>query len=375
MAERPAATPGDEGPRDWRRRRRRTAAPEPSGDRPEPDHPDTSDVDPEGIEEELSRPLASFLDPAINAIGFLGTPLLIAGIIGLVTGIVVTAFVSSMRLYGIIDIIIGLVLIGLVGAAFISSVIAAFLSRTGRYGINTVILLVAFTAIVVVINLVSFENSQRMDVTATNQFSLSERTRDLLEDLQHDIRVTAFYKALEDTPGAEIAARRNRVVDTLDEFDSRSGRFSYRVVDPDLEPGTVAAYFGARPVGFVSETVVVENLDTGSFDSLQPTDAAFSQLEQDLVTGLYVVTGQEQKTVYFLAGHGERNIDSGSGEGYGFLKQVLEQENYQVRSLVWSTLSTDVSVPDDAALVVVAGPTSDLPEAHAIAPRPVPAGP
>ena len=368
MAGRTAADPGDEGPRDWRRRRRRrAAAPEPSGEQPETERPDSGDGEPEGTEEELSRPLVSFLDPAINAIGFLGAPLLVAGIIGLVTGIVVTAFVSSMRLYGIIDIIIGAALIGLVGAAFISSVIAAFLSRTGRYGINTLILLVAFTAIVVVLNLVSFENSQRVDVTATNQFSLSERTRDLLKDLQHDIRVTAFYKALEDTPGAEIAARRNRVVDTLDEFESRSGRFSYRVVDPDLEPGIVAAYFGARPVGFVSETVVVENLDTGSFDSLQPTDAAFSQLEQDLVTGLYVVTGQEQKTIYFLAGHGERNIDSGSGEGYGFLRQALEQENYRVRALVWSSISTDVYVPDDAALVVVAGPTSDLPEAHAIA--------
>ena len=368
MAQRPESGPGDEGPRDWRRRRRRGAAgPETTADAPEPEPLDSPDADHEGAEEELSRPLVSFLDPAINAIGFLGAPLLVAGIIGLVTGIVVTTFISSMRLYGIIDIIIGAVLIGLVGAVFISSVIAAFLSRTGRYGLNTVILLAAFTAIVVVLNLVSFENSERMDVTATNQFSLSERTRVLLEDLQSDIRVTAFYKSLEDTPGAEVAARRNRVVDTLDEFASRSGRFSYRVVDPDLEPGVVAAYFGARPVGFVGETLVVQNLDTGVFDSLQPTDASFSQLEQDLVTGLYVVTGQEQKTVYFLAGHGERNIDSASGEGYGFLKQALEQENYQVRALVWPSFSTDVQVPDDAALVVVAGPVSDLPEPHAIA--------
>ncbi len=368
MAERPTADPGEQGPRDWRRRRRRrAAAPEGTADEPETEQPETSDGEYEAAEGELSRPLVSFLDPAINAIGFLGAPLLIAGIIGLVTGIIVTAFVSSMRLYGIIDIIIGVVLVGLVGAVFISSVIAAFLSRTGRYGLNTLILLAAFTAIVVVLNLVSFENSSRMDVTATNQFSLSDRTRDLLGDLQSEIRVTAFYKSLEDTPGPDVAARRNRVVDTLEEFDSRSGRFSYRIVDPDLEPGIVAAYFGARPVGFVGETVVVENLDTGEFDSLQPTDANFSQLEQDLVTGLYVVTGQEQKTIYFLAGHGERNIDSGSGEGYGFLRQALEQENYQVRSLVWSGVSSDVRVPDDAALVVVAGPTSDLPEAHAIA--------
>ena len=84
-----------------------------------------------------------------------------------------------MRLYGYIDIAIGASLIALVGAAFISSVIAAFLSRTGRYGVNTLIMLAAFTGIVIVINVVSFENTSRVDVTATNQFSLSERTKEL----------------------------------------------------------------------------------------------------------------------------------------------------------------------------------------------------
>ena len=368
MAGNPNTGRSNEGPRDWRRRRRgRPAGTEPADGELEPEGVDEGEPAGEEAEEHDSRPLISILEPAADAVAIFGAPLLIAGIVGLVTGIVVVAFVSSMRLYGIIDIIIGASLIGLVGAVFISSVIAAFLSRTGRYGINTIILLAAFTAIVIILNLVSFENTSRLDVTATNQFSLSERTRDLLGELKDDVRVTAFYKALEDTPDANVAARRNRVVDTLEEFESRSGRFSYRVVDPDLEPSIVAAYFGARPTGFVSETVVVENLASGDFDSLQPTDATFGQLEQDLVTGLYVVTGQEQKTVYFLAGHGERNIDSGSGDGFAFLKQALEQENYQVRPLVWSTATTDVSVPDDAALVVIAAPTSDLPVDHGTA--------
>lgn len=366
MASRPNSS--DEGPRDWRRRRRRRpAAPRSAEETPETAQDLGEGEQPESEEEQASRPLVSLLEPAVNAVSVFGAPLLIAGIVGLVTGIVVVAFVSSMRIYGIIDIIIGASLIGLVGAVFISSVIAAFLSRTGRYGVNTLILLGAFTAIVIVLNLVSFGNSQRVDVTATSQFSLSERTRDLLESLQSDIRVTAFYKAIEDTADAQVVARRNRVVSTLEEFEARSGRFSFRVVDPDLEPGIVAAFFGQRPTGFVTETVVVENLDSEEFDSLQPSDPTFGQLEQDLVTGLYVVTGQEQKTVYFLAGHGERNIDSGSSDGYAVLKQALEQENYQARSLVWPITDTDVEVPEDAALVVVGGPTSDLPEAHALA--------
>ena len=369
MAENPTSDRGNGGPRDWRRRRRGRQDPAQAAadeDRPDALEEPVPDEEEDG-EEDVSRPLISILEPAADAIGIFGAPLLIAGIIGLVTGIVVVAFVSSMRVYGVIDIIIGASLVGLVGAVFISSVIAAFLSRTGRYGVNTIILLAAFTAIVIILNLLSFENSERVDVTATNQFSLSERTRELLEGLQDDVRVTAFYKELEDTQDAQVAARRNRVVDTLEEFESRSGKFSFRVVDPDLEPGVVAAYFGARPTGFVSETVVVENTVTGDFDSLQPTDPTFGQLEQDLVTGLYVVTGQEQKTVYFLAGHGERNIDSGSGEGYALLSHTLEQENYQAKSLIWSTTDTDVSVPDDAALLVVAAPTSDLPLAHGTA--------
>ena len=358
----PELNPDSQGPRDWRRRRRRRQEPAQRAEQqPQPEDGEAI----EEPEEQASRPLVSLLEPALDAIGVFGAPLLLAGIVGLVTGIVVVAFVSSMRLYGIIDIIIGASLIGLVGAAFLSSVIAAFLSRTGRYGINTLILLVAFTGIVIVLNFVSFENTSRVDVTATNQFSLSERTKELLDGLQDDIRATAFYKALEDTPSAEIAARRNRVVDTLQEFESRSSRFSFEMVDPDLEPGRVAAYFGARPANFVSETVVIENLNTGEYDSFQPTDATFAQLEQNLVTSLYVASGLEQKTIYFLGGHGERNIDSSSSDGYGVLRRILEQENYQVRGLVWPRNSEDVTVPDDAALVVVAGPTSDLPIAHA----------
>ena len=358
----------DEGPRDWRRRRRgrrpapTAAAPPPAGPAPEDGPPESGPGD---GDERLSRPLSSLLEPALDAVGLFGAPLAAAGIIGLATGIVVVAFVESMRLYGYIDIAIGGGLLALVGLVFLSSVLAAFLSRTGRYGINTLILLAAFTGIVVVLNVISFENSSRLDVTATNQFSLSSRTQALLDGLEADIRATAFYKDLALSADAGVAARRDRVVETLEEFAARSSRFAYRIVDPDLEPEVVAEYFGGRPTGFVSETVVVENRDNGQFDVLEPTDPTYAQLEQDLVTGLYVATGQERKTVYFLAGHGERSISGAGADGYAALREGLEQENYRAAALIWSVTNDEVAVPDDAALVVIAGPSSDLPDSHA----------
>ena len=366
-------TSNEEAPRDWRRRRRgrpQSQQPRPAPSEPSSQHETGQETGQETAPEEeavLSRPLVSFLEPALDTVAIFGAPLVVAGIIGLVAGIVVVAFVSSMRLYGYIDIAIGAGLIALVGAVFLSSVVAAFLSRTGRYGINTLVLIGAFTGIIIILNFISFERTSRLDVTDTNQFSLSQRTKDLLNDLDADIQATAFYKELELTEDANVVARRSRVTDTLDEFDARSSRFSYRLVDPDLEPEVVAKYFGARPTGFVGETVVVENRDSGEFDSFRPTDVTFAQLEQGLVTATYVATGREQKMVYFLTGHGERSISSRGPDGYDALREGLEQENYQVSSLPWSVASDDVTVPDDAALLVIGGPTSELPEAHHLA--------
>jgi len=355
--------PGNQHPMDWRRRRR--------SDRP------SSEVTPDegagrrsrdqNSDEVLSQPLINFFEPALDQVVIYSGPLIFAGIIGLVTGIVVVAFISSMRLYGFIDIAIGGVLLAVVGAVLFSNVLTAFISRTGRYGANTLILLGAFTGIIVVANVLSFENNSRMDVTATNQFSLGNRTKDVLSNLSEDVRATAFYKDEEVTDSPELALRRTKVLNTLEEFDSRTSKFTYRVVDPDLKPEIVSAFFGARPTSFVTEIVVIEGMDNGQFDVLQPTDASYTQLEQDLVTSTLVATGSENKLIYFLSGHGERNIDSSASDGYLAVRSGLEGDNYRVDVLEWRSSEVDLEVPLDAALLVIASPTSSLPEAHEIA--------
>ena len=354
--------PGNQRPRDWRRRRR--------PDRPASEAEGQSasrQARSEDTDEVLSQPLINFFDPAFDQVVIHSGPLVFAGIIGLVSGIVVVAFISSMRLYGYIDIVIGLLLLGGVGAVLFSNVLTAFVSRTGRYGANTLLLVGAFTGIVIVANVVSSENHSRMDVTATNQFSLGTRTKDVLSNLSEDVRATAFYKDAVDSDSADLAQRRNKVLNTLEEFDSRTSKFTYRVVDPDLKPEIVSKYFGARPTGFVTEIVVVEGMDSERFDVLRPTDASYTELEQDLVTSTLIATGSEKKLIYFLAGHGERDVNSGTSDGYGAVRSGLEGDNYRVQTLNWGPTDVDLEVPLDAALLVIAGPTSSLPEAHELA--------
>ena len=257
-----------EQPRDWRRRRggsgrqdevSEAASPEQLIDSEEPTEGGAGDA-------ELSRTLFSFLEPTLDVIGSYRFPMVIAGVIALVSGIIVVAFVSSMRVYGIADIIVGLVLIGTVGLIFLSSVTAAFLSRTGRYGVNSIIMMAAFIGIALLIGVVTFENNKRIDVTATNQFSLAERTKQILSDLDEPLRATAFYKDLALTADPDQANRRAKVEDTLKEFAARSGKFTFRMVDPDYKPDIANAYFGARPLAFVAESVVVESLASDKID-------------------------------------------------------------------------------------------------------------
>lgn len=364
MSEQPNEVGGD-----WRRQGRRGRASRPQ----EPETPEGEGNESEEEQEVRSRTLFSFLEPSLNTIGTFGTPLVIAGIVAIVAGAVLVAFVSSMRLYGYISLGFGVALLVLVGLISLSSVVSAFISRTGRYGVNSLIMLAAFLGIVLVANVVSFSTNARMDVTATNQYSLAERTEQLLNDLDEEIEVIAFYKG-EVSVGPQGSAsaafqvlnREAKVEETFREFEAaRPTKFVSSFIDPDVNPQRVNQYFGNTPVAFVNESIVVKLKDGDTVDVIQPRDANYSHLEQDLVTSILVVTGQEQKAIYFLAGHGERSVDSTGSDGYSDVRVGLEQDNYRVEPLRWISSNDDVSVPEDAALLVVARPTNELPESHA----------
>ena len=63
-------------------------------------------------------------------------------------------------------------------------------------------------------------------------------------------------------------------------------------------------------------------------------------------------------TIYFLEGHGEKDIRSG-GDGYSSISGAVAEDDFRVDSLV---IAEQNAVPDDATIVVVAGPQTDLPQ-------------
>ena len=79
--------------------------------------------------------------------------------------------------------------------------------------------------------------------------------------------------------------------------------------------------------------------------------------EQTLTNTIIKVVTGKQKKLYFVQGHGERDTTSGERDGYKAIADALGAENYTVEKLV---LAQAGSVPDDAAVVIVAGPKTDF---------------
>jgi ABC-type uncharacterized transport system involved in gliding motility auxiliary subunit len=95
------------------------------------------------------------------------------------------------------------------------------------------------------------------------------------------------------------------------------------------------------------------------------TERVVGSEEQQLTNALIKVISGEERTVYFLQGHGEHDTTSSAREGYNAITQALQSENYKVEPLA---LAQKPEVPANAAVLVIAGPRTDLlqPEADAI---------
>ena len=78
----------------------------------------------------------------------------------------------------------------------------------------------------------------------------------------------------------------------------------------------------------------------------------------------YLSEGKTKAIVYFTQGHGELDINDRGGErqggGLGLLVDALGKANYEVKPLTFGVDQT--TVPDDAAVVVVARPLRKLPD-------------
>ena len=211
---------------------------------------------------------------------------------------------------------------------------ASFTKRQTRMGTIAASTVAVVLALLVAVNYLASRRNHRWDLTANKQFSLSDQTRQILQKLDAPLKMTVFDKPTEF----------DRFRDRLGEYAYVSRNVSVEYVDVDKNP-TRATQKQVQAYG----TVVM--------DYKGRTERVTSSDEQQISNGLIKVITGEQRKIYFLQGHGEKDIASTERAGYSEINSALGSENFKTDTLV---LAQQAAVPADAALVVVAGPTVDL---------------
>lgn len=215
--------------------------------------------------------------------------------------------------------------------------IRQLLSRRGtRYGLNTAAALFLFLAVVVVVEALAIRHNVRVDLTEGRRHSLSSQSINLLRSLEKDVNAVAFYQA--DEPQKEAAQ------DLLDQYAHVSSKFRFEFVDPDRHPA-LAKRYGITTYG----TIVLEA--GGREEKVQGAD------EEKITNALVRLRRQKKRVVYFLTGHGEADLENTERQGLSQAKHALTDVDYEVKPLL---LLREKEVPEDAAVMIIAGPQSDL---------------
>jgi gliding motility-associatede transport system auxiliary component len=234
-------------------------------------------------------------------------------------------------------IIAGIVLVLVSFTSYVKDPRGVLGRRTTRYGLNTAVMVLLLIGIIGFVEAVSYRHSARLDLTENKRHSLSPQTIQLLRGLKTEVNAVAFFRG--DQPGKRVAE------DLFKQYARYAGgKFTWRVVDPDREPG-LARRYGIESYG----TVVLETKER----SEKVTDAE----EEKLTNGLVKLTRQGKRAVYVVQGHGEHELTNTDRPGFSEAKKAMEGANYEVKPLV---LARAAQIPDDAAVVILAGPRTEL---------------
>lgn len=217
--------------------------------------------------------------------------------------------------------------------------------RTARYGAGAAVLIVLALGVAVLANALSVRHSARWDLTENRRQSLSPQSIKVLGALAEPVEAIAFFRG--DTPGRRTAE------DLLKLYASFSnGKFTWRMEDPDRSPG-LAQRYGVDTYG----TVILERGSKTGDKVAAKSEKVLDADEERITNGLLKLTREAKRVIYLLKGHGESDPANTERPGFSQAKDQMEKANYDVKEI---TLARDPTVPADAAMVIVAGPKTDL---------------
>jgi ABC-type uncharacterized transport system involved in gliding motility auxiliary subunit len=223
-----------------------------------------------------------------------------------------------------------------------------------------VAVLLAFV-LVQMVNFIALNNAVRWDWSGRQYYALSEKTINLLRELEQRVDIIVFFQ--------EEHALYADIENLLEEYQYQSRNIHVEWVDParDLaRTEKLAEKYGlteARVVVFDvgGQGKIVREADLADYKKAagqrMPVISAFKG-EQAFSSAIQGLVQGDTPVVYFLVGHGERDLnDFDPVAGYSTIGSQIINDNLEVKELM---LTDEKQIPEEADVLIIAGPTKRM---------------
>lgn len=215
-----------------------------------------------------------------------------------------------------------------------NSKVKSFLfSRGFKYTSSSLVSIISFISILIIIQVITFNKKIQKDITLSQNFTLSEQSQKILKNLKDKIELIAFIKK------GDIKTK-----DLLEQYKAQSSNLSYELYDPSFNPSKAKQY----DIRDLNTIVVSNGLKQEKINIIS---------EDKITNALIKVTREGQKKIYFVKGHGEKNINDFNRDGLSALREELVKQNYQVEELL---LLQKKEIPSDSSVIIFPGVKTPL---------------
>ncbi len=238
---------------------------------------------------------------------------------------------------------------------------AILTGRTARFGGTTVLVTVVFLVALIAIYVVVRQQGWRVDLTESNEFSLTEQSRQAIAGIGADpttppIQLLAFY-------GATQAGRRDQDTVLLEDYQTTSnGKITYEFIDPVRDPLRAEQYSVTRS-GVI---VVVAQNEAGEPD-IENAETVNSLIQDTLTNAILRVAASGDFRGYVLSVTDGLQLVDTSGAGMSTLNDVLtDRFGWTTQQVAFFELTGDQSEIDlndaaaDGIVLVIPGGSDPL---------------
>ena len=235
------------------------------------------------------------------------------------------------------------------------------------HGGSTLAFVAIILGILVLINFLSTRRFVRTDLTEDKRYTISKATKEVLGTLDDIVTITVYFS----TSPAEVAQIGRNVRDILDEYKAFSKNLQIDFVNPanfDNAQKQELQFKGIREVQInvtkkdkaeIANVYMAISIGYSGKEEALPLVQSTANLEYELTSTILKVTTKEAKTVGFLTGHGELDINDQNYQQFRLLLDINGKGQYNVTSV---SLQGGKAVDETVATLVVAGAQQPLTE-------------